>query len=440
MKRLLIAPITVLALAATGCSFGGDSSSDDSGKTVVTFRLWDEQVAKAYEESFAAFEKENTDIDVKVELVPWDNYWTKLPTDISSDTAPDIYWMNSANYGVPADQGNLEPLDSHLGKNGFDTANWTQSVVDLYTRDGKLYGVPQLWDSIALYYNKSLVDAAGIDPATLKWDPSGTGDTFLPAAQKLTLDAAGVAADQPTFDPSKVEQFGFNAYYDLQAIWLDFLASNGGSLQQADGDDFQIDTPEGVAAFQYVVDLINKYHVSPSAADTNDNGEKALQLFTQGKIALFQSGPYHLKAIQEGASFEWGIVPMLEGPQGRVSVVHGVSAVLNSKSKNLDAAWKVIEWLGTDDGQRPIAEGGFAFPGAKGVQQAYVDYWKEQDIDLQPFVEAANGDTTRAPFGPRVQAGLTAMEPILKEMFLGRKPVADALAEAQAAGNEAQKE
>src|SRR5699024_3342351 len=73
------------ALLLAACSPGSsddDSGDGDSGTTTVTFRLWDEAAAAAYEESFAAFEEQNTDIDVRSETVPWANYWDRLPQDI----------------------------------------------------------------------------------------------------------------------------------------------------------------------------------------------------------------------------------------------------------------------------------------------------------------------------------------------------------------------
>jgi multiple sugar transport system substrate-binding protein len=424
-----------LALALAGCSISGDDGSSGQG-TTVTFRLWDDQVAKAYESSFAAFERKNPDIKVDVQLVPWADYWTKLPTDIAAGTAADIFWTNTSNFGLYVDNKQLLPIDGDLGARAKD---WNQSVVGLYTRAGKLWGVPQLWDSIALYYNKDLVTRAGVDPAGLRWDPAGAGDTFLPAARKLTVDAAGRTAGQPGFAPATIRQYGFNAALDSQAILWDFVGSNGGTWQDGDVYDFA-DQPKTAPAVQYVVDLINKQHVAPSAADTNTNGDKSLQLFTQGRLALFQSGPYNLKNIQDGAKFSWGIAPMLQGPAGRVGVVHGVAAVASAKTRHRDATVKVLGWLGSAEGAAPIAAGGYAFPGVTAAQPAFVDYWKKQGVDLTPFVSASTGTTFPAPVGPRIAAGDTATGPVLQQVFLGQLGVAEGLRKAQQAGNAAMKE
>ncbi len=411
-------------------SGNGDGESEASG--TVVFRLWDEAAASAYEESFELFNEQNPDIEVDVEVVPWANYWERLPQDISSGTMADIFWTNTSNFGIYADNGDLLDLSEIVNEN---PGSLTDSVVELYTRDDVQWGVPQLWDSIALFYNVELLEEAGIDPSDLTWDPSGSNDTLREAALELTVDSDGNTANDPDFDPENIETFGFNAQADLQAIWLDFLAENGGQFQD-ENDQYTFSSPEGVGAFQYLVDLINTDHVAPSAADTNQNGDFSRDLFVQGRLALFQSGPYSLPPLAD-ADFDWDIAPKVEGPQGRVSVVHGVSAVGNAHTGNEEATMEVLRWLATPEGQQPLGESGAAFPGAVDAQQSFVDYWADEDVDVSVFIEAAEGDTVSAPLGPRANAGALEMTPILQEMFAGRIPVEDALEQAQNAANEA---
>ena len=421
------------ALLLAACSPGSSDEGEggDSGTTTVTFRLWDENAAAAYEESFAAFSDQHPDIDVEVETVPWANYWDRLPQDLGSGTMADIFWTNTSNFGLYVDNGNLLNISEALGD---DHDEWTQSVVDLYTRDGSLWGVPQLTDSIALFYNVDMLQQAGIDPTTLHWDPTGEDDTFLPAVQQLTVDADGVTAAEDGFDPDNIATYGFNAQNDLQAIYIDFLASNGGQYQ--DGDQYAFDSPEGVAAFQYLVDLINTYHVSPSAAETNANGDLSRQLFVQGKMALFQSGQYSLPAMAD-AEFDWAIAPMVEGPEGRIGVVHGVAALGNAATEHPEATVEVLRWLGSTEGQVPLGATGAAFPAAVDAQGSFTDYWENQGVDTSEFIAAAERQTAPAPLGPRANAGANAMAPYFEQMFAGTLPVEEALAQAQQAANEA---
>lgn len=433
-RTRLVAAVTLSVLALAGCSPASDGSSQSEG-TTVTVRLWDEQVADAYDASFEQFHELNPDIDVEVQLVPWADYWTKLPVDLASGDMADIFWTNSANFAEYVDNGNLINVSETIGEGDGD---WVQSVVDLYTRDGSVWGVPQLWDSIALFYNKGLVEEAGIDPTSLRWDPSGENDSFLQAALRLTVDANGVSADQPGFDSSNIDQYAFNAQYDLQAILADFVGSNGSAWRE--GDEYVFGDPEGVEALGYVAALINEHHVSPSAADTSNNGNLARDMFASGKMALFQSGPYSLRPIADNTDIEWGIVPMLEGPAGRVSLVHGIVAVGNAATPHEEATLKVLEWLGSQEGQIPVAEQGAAFPGVISAQQVFVDYWADQGIDVEPFIDASNGLTTNTGAGLAVAAANQAMGPFLSEMMIGRMDPEEAVLKAEEAANSAVRE
>ncbi|EUA30761.1 bacterial extracellular solute-binding family protein [Mycobacterium xenopi 3993] len=89
-----------------------------------------------------------------------------------------------------------------------------------------------------------------------------------------------------------------------------------------------------MAAFRYLVGLINSDHVAPPASATNDNGDFSRNQFLAGKMALFQSGTYNLAVVAEHARFHWGIAMLPAGPKGRVSVTNGIAAAGNSASKH----------------------------------------------------------------------------------------------------------
>lgn len=418
----------------------GSGTSSGAAKTTIGFRLWDPQVAKAYTKAFAAFSQQNPDIEVKINIVPWANYWNQLPVDVGSGAVDDIFWTNSSNFQQYADASKITDMNSLLDDVNGD---WVKPVVDQYTYKDKLWGVPQIADSNGIFYNKAIVSK--LDPSilstigSLKWQPgAGSGDTLLPTIQKLTLDANGKNATQSGFDGKNLKTYGYNAAYDLQAIYFPFIGSNGG-LWQANGSNKFVfgSDPKTVEAFQYIVDLINKYHVSPSAADTNDNGDFSLDQFLQGHMAIFQSGTYNLANIAQGAKFDWAIARNPAGPAGSFGVASGVVAVASSATKNTAAVKKLLTWLGSADGNKFIGESGSALPAVTTAQSSWVDFWKGKKVDVQAFVDAASGDTLPAPAGTGGNASTDAYDPILKEIFLGRTPVKSGLAQAETKANAA---
>ena len=137
-----------------------------SGKTVVTVRLWDQQVAKAYRQSFAAFTRMHPDIEVHTHVVSYSTYFNTLRTDVAGGSADDIFWISNAYLSEYADSGRLMDIGENLRATAV--ASWEPSVVEQFTRMGTLWAVPQLTDAgIALYYNADLLAAAGINPADL---------------------------------------------------------------------------------------------------------------------------------------------------------------------------------------------------------------------------------------------------------------------------------
>ena len=429
-----LAAVLVIAGAVTALTVGGQASA---AKTTVTVRLWDDQVAKAYEASFAAFEKKNPDIDVTVTVIPWADYWTKLRTDVAGKNVDDVFWVDGGDYPAYADAGALLNIDKALGADA--AAAWSPAVVKQYTRDGVLWGVPQLADpGIAVYYNADLLAEAGLTPADiadLHWDPTGAADTLLPTLKKLTKDTNGTTADNPGFDGTSLAQYGYNAGYDLQAMLLNYVASGGATFQ--DGEEYSFASPKGTAAFQYLVDLINTAHVAPSAADTNTNGDFSRDQFLQGKMALFQSGVYNLANVNDGASFAWGVTRLPAGPAGAISGVDGIVAAGSTSSAHPAETKRVLEWLGSARGSSYIGANGSASPAVTAAQADYTAYWTAKKVDIRAFYDVLENGSAPAITGGGWPAADNAMRPLLQEVFLGRTPVAEGVRAAQDAANAA---
>ncbi|MFR9802925.1 ABC transporter substrate-binding protein [Pseudonocardia sp. RS010] len=402
--------------------------------TTVTVRLWDDQVAKAYGTSFAEFERQHPDIRVDLDVVPYTDYFVSLTTQLASGTADDVFWLNSAWFASLADAGALVDVDRVLP--GRRRA-WVPAAVEQYTRNGALWGVPALTDGrIVTYYNRRMLAEAGVDPAALTWHTDPAEDTFLPAMRKLTVDVHGRTADEPGFDPDRVARYGFNAGRDLQAVYYEFVGSNGGRFQKPDGT-FAFAEPRSVQAFRYLVDLINTHHVAPDADDTNVNSDYGRDAFLDQRLAVFQSGTYNLRNVADGAAFEWGVAPMVAGPAGRVSVVNSVIAAGNARSPHPEAVARVLDWIGSEPGADPVGGRGAALPAVIGSQQKFFDYWRERGVETGYFGSLGGTATIEPPLGPKFGTGLRAFDPILGEVFAGRLPVGPGLQQAQDAANAA---
>jgi len=388
---------------------------DHTGKTVVTVRLWDREAAAAYAESFTEFTKMHPGIEVRTNVVAYASYFDTLRTDVAGGGADDIFWINNAHFAEYADNARLMSI--------LPSPDWDQSAVEQFTRNGALWGVPQLTDAgIALYYNADLLAADGVDPGildALTWNPDPARDTLRPLLKRLTHG----------------RQWGYNAANDIQAINLNYIGSAGGEF--AANDRFSFDNPAAIMAFTYLVDLINLDRVSPPASDTNDNGDFSRNQFLSGRMALFQSGTYNLAQIADQAGFRWGVSMLPAGPAGRVSVTNSIVAAGNAASRNAAATREVLTWLGSTRGNEFLGRRGAAIPAVLPAQKVYFDYWNARGVDVTPFFTVLDGPRIPAPGGAGFAAGYQALTPYFDEMFLNRMPVTDALSKAQRAANAA---
>jgi multiple sugar transport system substrate-binding protein len=405
-----------------------------SGKTIVTVRLWDQQVAKAYRQSFAAFTRMHPDIEVQTDVVSYSTYFNTLRTDVAGGSADDIFWISNAYLSEYADSGRLMDIGENLRASA--PASWEPSVVEQFTRMGTLWAVPQLTDAgIALYYNADLLAAAGVNPAdlaALRWSPDG-GDTLRPLLTRLTVDANRRTPATPGFDARRIRQWAYNAANDGQGIYLNYIGSAGGVFQ--DGDCFAFDNPGAIEAFTYLVRLINGDHVAPPASDTNDNGDFSRNQFLAGRMALFQSGTYNLAAVAAQASFRWGVAMLPQGPKGRVTVTNGIAAAGNAASAHPDAVRQVLAWMGSNEGNQYVGRHGSAIPAVRSAQTVYFDYWAAKKVDVRPFFAVLNGPRIDAPGGPSFAAGNQVIKPYFDEMFMGRSDVSTTLHRAQEGAN-----
>ncbi|MCH3958170.1 MAG: extracellular solute-binding protein [Selenomonas sp.] len=198
---LMICMVGSLFLA--GC---GQESGSGSGQTKITYAIWDKNQQPAMEAIAAAFHEKNPGITVEVQLIPWNQYWTKLEASATSDTMPDVFWMHSQSFVRYASNDMLMDLTDKT-KGDIDLANYPQDLVKMYTYNGKVYGVPKDYDTVALWYNKTMFDAKGLAYPDETWD----WNKLVETAQKLNDPDNGV--------------YGFLAPPDQQSLYYDFRLS-----------------------------------------------------------------------------------------------------------------------------------------------------------------------------------------------------------------------
>src|SRR5215831_10402084 len=128
-RRLGLSALTVAALGAglAGCSSSNKPSDDPNAKVTLSYAVWDKNQVPIMENLASTFTASHPNITVKVELTPWDQYWTKLKASVSGGAAPDVFWMNGPNFQLYAANGVIKPIDDQIAADKVDLTKYPKA-------------------------------------------------------------------------------------------------------------------------------------------------------------------------------------------------------------------------------------------------------------------------------------------------------------------------
>ncbi|WP_010233189.1 ABC transporter substrate-binding protein [Clostridium arbusti] len=346
-----------------GC---GGSSSSSGGNVTLTYSIWDKNQQAGMQAIADAFHKKNPNITVKVEVTPWDQYWTKLDAGASSGTMPDVFWMHSNQYLKYANGNMLMDItDKIKSSKEASMSNFPEGLVDTYTVKGKYYAMPKDYGTIGLWYNKAMFDAKGIAYPDDTWD----WNKLLEVAQKLTDSSKGV--------------YGFVAPADDEQGYYNFVYQNQGYILSPDKTKSGFDLPATKEAIQWDVDLSRKYKVSPTQqqiADTTftqyfESGKAAMGLFGSWMVSEFNSNDYVAKNCN---------VAVMPKGKVRATIYNGLANSVSAKTKHPEEAWKFLEYLGSKEANTIHGEKGAAIPAYKGTEDSWVNAFSNFNVKVYP--------------------------------------------------------
>jgi multiple sugar transport system substrate-binding protein len=383
MYRLRILLFASLSLAAVSAR----------ATTEINYWLWDVLQLPAYQEAAAAFEKANPDIKVKITQTSWGDYWTTLSTGFVSGTAPDVFTDHLARYPEFVANELLVDIGPLLKRDKVPTDVYLGGLYELWGKDGKQYGLPKDWDTIALVYNKAMLEKAGVDPKELNdltWNPKD-GGTFGQLIAKLSIDEAGNNGLSPQFNPKKVKQYGLliDGAPDGfgQVEWSHFAVSNGFKFHDGPwAKGFHYDDPKLAESLQWIADMMKKGFIVP-AKDARQLG--ANSFFAAGKGAMALTGSWMINWYTDNAKFEKGFAPLPKGPDGRKSMFNGLADSIWVGSKHKEEAWKWVRFLGSEEGQKIIASHGVVFPAIKSDAELAEQVMSKKGVDVSAFLAEA---------------------------------------------------
>ncbi len=282
-----------------------------------------------------------------------DAYTEKLVSLFASSTGPDVFKTLGGSFGQFAQSGVYRPLDDYVKKQAADVKldDFFPPHVEGGRYKGKLYSLPHDGAPQGVWINADLFQREGL--AFPSWDT--TWSDFLNLGIRLTKR-----------DGDQATQLGFG-----RPGWLYWLWSAGGDLYTADGTKLLIDQPASIEALTWLQEAVHKYRVCPNPQEQADS---SLSAFPNGRIAMVFGVRGSLGTFRDIQSFSFDAAPIPKGPKGRVSQLAIGYTSIWTGSKVPDAAFVVLNWICSAEGQRLKISRGFAHPSRKSLVEE--DWYK----------------------------------------------------------------
>lgn len=408
------------ALALSGCSVtGAGPSGGATGKGTGTVHALFMKQAGYSEDDVAKmvgeFEKKNPDIDVEPTFVSYEALHDKIVTAAPAGTydvfLTDVIWpAEFASKGIAADLTGRIP------------GSWKTDVLggalDTAKYEDKYYGVPLFPSTKLFYYNKDLVASVGASEKDLQ-----TWDGVLKVAEKIK--AKGKVEFPLSWSWSQAEA--------LVCDYAQLLGAFGGRFTADDGK-LAVNSPEGVAALQWMMDSIHGGLSNPSSTTfLEDDVTKSL---AQGQTAFALNWESTLRDLDDPSISKVvgkiGVMQTPAGPSGDRPGVNGSMALsIGSHSKNQDAAWKFIEFMSSRENQEKYA--------ASSMPSWKSSYDKPEVTKTNPEVFKAAGaqfdNLISRPAMKDYNRASQALQVELQNALLGKKSAQQAMDDAVAAAN-----
>lgn len=318
MKKKITSVILMLALVLSLAACGS-KKEEEKAKIVVAIEATGD-IPQAFQEQIDRFNQ--TSQKAEVEIITYagaEAYETAIMGQVAGKTAPDIILLDGGKkIQEYAKQGVITPLDDYLGdiKGNFETG-----LIEACMYDGKLYGITKDYNTTVLFYQKDMLEDAGLTiPETL--------DEFKADVEALTTDSVA----------------GFGCDPKLNYLYP-FAVAMGADFVGADGtiDEAKLTSQEHKEMLQMFKDMFdNGQATSPYIANAGWDGE----LFGNQKAAFLYAGSWVTGVIEDTSKA--GVAALPKGNTS-ASMLYTTGWCITQQCENKEAAAELIRFLSTDD-------------------------------------------------------------------------------------------
>lgn len=343
------------ATAAPGAAAGGAAGGALNGAAIKWSTWGNPGELQRFNEYTADFNKRTS---AAAQLIPIpSDYEPKILTQLSGGTAPDTFYSGDSTLSkLVASNSIIDLTDLLNGPNSKSKAD------DFYqglwgpgkTAEGKIWGVPVDCNPLVFWYNKQLLQDAGVTtmPADLAKDNKWTWDALSTMLQQVAAKGKRGVIFENWFGP----------------VW-GWATTNGGKVW--DGENFVgADDPKTIEGFQFVVDNLKAKTFTYSGSLPKGQGQDAM--FLSQQTAFVVAGRWLLPVFKKAANLQYDVVtwPTNTGKQIEPAPIATAYMVQNAKAANKDATFEFITDFVSKEGQTfRLQGGGNAVPSIKGADE-----------------------------------------------------------------------
>jgi multiple sugar transport system substrate-binding protein len=390
---------TLLATAACGGSGfdddEGGSEQQQGGKAALQILIGSSGDAetKAVNDAAAAWATASGNTAT---VTPAQDLTQQLGQALAGGTPPDVFYVDASRFADYASNGALEPYGDKIS----NPEDFYESLRTTFTYDGKFYCAPKDFSTLALQVNTALFTKAGLTEA----DVPTTWDQLTSVSQKLKA-----AKVQPLVIGDTRDRIGA------------FMVQSGGWITSADGKQATGDSPENLAALDYVQGLLKQgYAAYPKEVSAGWGGEA----FGKQSAAMTIEGNWIKGAMQNDfPDVKYTVHPLPTGPAGQGTLSFTNCWGIAAKSQFKEQAIAFVEAMTKAEQQLTFAKAFGVMPSRQSAKDAY----STEFPDDKPFIDGAEYaqgpvnapkmDSVLADFDAKLQ-GLKAGDPkaILTEL------------------------
>ncbi len=382
-----------------------DQIGEPNGGEQVTLWHYFEHEAEALNAVIKQYNESQSDIYIVPTYVSREELMKQYTIGAVSGDLPDIGMVDSPDMSSYISLGVFADITDYLESWGDLDQFYDGPLSSCMDSDGKLYGLPNNSNCLAILCNMDLLNAAGVEPPT-------TWEEFEEVCEKTTDSANGVYGFAMCAISNEEGTFQF----------IPWLYGAGGSV----GD---IDSDESVSAVSFLAELESKGYMSNEVVNWGQGD--ALNAFVAGKAAMVESGTWHIAQLdgdlKDSVNFEYKYIEMPSNNGKQATVIGGENFGVCSSSKHIEACADFLKYMQTAQNNADWCEIAGKLPVRKDAVELK-DFWTA-DERYKVFNDSLNFAVARGPHPqwPTISEAVWTAE---QSAILGQSTPADAMAQA----------